>query len=80
MAKRWLYLVVRQKEESPVVNFSLTHEAIPMLEQHQDSLLPRVTQGEEGHETAEKRPDLVFIQCAVKPRPSGRGYKARFST
>lgn len=61
MAKRWLYLVVRQKEESPVVNFSLTHEAIPMLEQHQDSLLPRVTQGEEGHETAEKRPDLVFI-------------------
>ncbi|EII3538372.1 FlmC family protein, partial [Escherichia coli] len=32
-----------------------------MLEQHQDSLLPRVTQGEEGHETAEKRPDLVFI-------------------
>lgn len=21
-----------------------------------------------------------FIQCAVKPRPSGRGYKARFST
>ncbi|EEZ4858474.1 modulator protein, partial [Escherichia coli] len=28
-----------------------------MLEQHQDSLLPRVTQGEEGHETAEKRPD-----------------------
>ncbi|HCN6877069.1 TPA: DUF5431 family protein, partial [Escherichia coli] len=22
-----------------------------MLEQHQDSLLPRVTQGEEGHET-----------------------------
>ncbi|ELG0612337.1 DUF5431 family protein, partial [Salmonella enterica] len=23
-----------------------------MLEQHQDSLLPRVTQGEEGHETA----------------------------
>ncbi|EHB0983027.1 hypothetical protein JYO64_004588 [Salmonella enterica subsp. enterica serovar Typhimurium] len=51
-----------------------------MLEQHQDSLLPRVTQGEEGHETAEKRPDLVFIQCAVKPRPSGRGYKARFST
>ncbi|HAZ7900782.1 TPA: hypothetical protein J7100_004593 [Escherichia coli] len=32
-----------------------------MLEQHQDSLLPRVTQGEEGHETAEKRPDLVFM-------------------
>nr|EEQ7859192.1 modulator protein [Escherichia coli] len=32
-----------------------------MLQQHQDSLLPRVTQGEEGHETAEKRPDLVFI-------------------
>ena len=30
-----------------------------MLQQHQDSLLPRVT--EEGHETAEKRPDLVFI-------------------
>lgn len=22
----------------------------------------------------------VFIRCAVKPRPSGRGYKARFST
>ena len=21
-----------------------------------------------------------FIRCAVKPRPSGRGYKARFST
>ncbi|EFL9656820.1 hypothetical protein HZ31_003758 [Escherichia coli] len=31
-----------------------------MLQQHQDSLLPRVTQGEEGHETAEKRPDLVL--------------------
>lgn len=28
-----------------------------MLQQHQDSLLPRVTQREEGHETAEKRPD-----------------------
>ncbi len=22
---------------------------------------------------------LVIIRCAVKPRPSGRGYKARFS-
>lgn len=22
----------------------------------------------------------VLIRCAVKPRPSGRGYKARFST
>ena len=21
----------------------------------------------------------LFIRCAVKPRPSGRGYKARFS-
>lgn len=36
-----------------------------MLQQHQDSLLPRVTQGEEGHETAEKRPDLVFINNRV---------------
>lgn len=24
--------------------------------------------------------DYPFIRCAVKPRPSGRGYKARFST
>lgn len=32
-----------------------------MLEQHQDSLLPRVTQGEEGHETTGKRPYLVRI-------------------
>ena len=32
-----------------------------MLEQHQDSLLPRVTQGEEGHETATKYPALVRI-------------------
>ncbi len=31
-----------------------------MLEQHQDSLLPRVTQGE-GHETTGKRPYLVRI-------------------
>ncbi len=61
MAKRWLYLVVRQKEESPVVNFSLTHEAIPMLEQHQDSLLPRFAQGEEGHETTTKFPCLVCV-------------------
>lgn len=33
---------------------------------------------------AEVIKDLVntvrFIRCAVKPRPSGRGYKARFST
>ena len=32
-----------------------------MLQQHQDSLLPRVTQGEEGHETTGKRPYLVRI-------------------
>lgn len=25
------------------------------------------------------RPYPAFIRCAVKPRPSGRGYKARFS-
>lgn len=24
--------------------------------------------------------DLILILCAVKPRPSVRGYKARFST
>ncbi|ECE3403088.1 hypothetical protein C8850_21800 [Salmonella enterica] len=35
---------VWQKKESPVVNFSLTHEAIPMLQQHQDRLLPPFTQ------------------------------------
>nr|WP_172692936.1 hypothetical protein [Salmonella enterica] len=32
------------KKESPVVNFSLTHEAIPILQQHQDRLLPPFTQ------------------------------------
>ncbi len=32
-----------------------------MPRQHQDSLLPRSAQGEEGHETAAKRPDLVRI-------------------
>ncbi|MDZ9281706.1 hypothetical protein SNB56_19730, partial [Escherichia coli] len=37
-------VLVWQKKESPVVNFSLTHEAIPMLQQHQDRLLPPFTQ------------------------------------
>ncbi|AGE88765.1 DUF5431 family protein [Cronobacter sakazakii] len=32
-----------------------------MLEQHQDSLLPAVRQGEEGHETAAKHSVLVRI-------------------
>lgn len=32
-----------------------------MLRQHQDSLLPRFAQGEEGHETTGKRPYLVRI-------------------
>ncbi|WP_249534144.1 DUF5431 family protein [Escherichia coli] len=32
-----------------------------MLEQHQDSLLPRSAQGEEGHETAAKYSVLVRI-------------------
>ncbi|EIO84253.1 adenylate cyclase [Escherichia coli TW09195] len=32
-----------------------------MLRQHQDSLLPRFAQGEEGHETTGKRPYLVGI-------------------
>ena len=36
-----------------------------MLEQHQDSLLPAVRQGEEGHETAAKRPYLVRINCVL---------------
>ena len=48
-----------------------------MLEQHQDSLLPRVTQGEEGHETTGKRPYLVFINrvlhiCLLYTSPSPR--------
>ena len=32
-----------------------------MSSPHQDSLLPRFTQGEEGHETTGKRPYLVRI-------------------
>jgi hypothetical protein len=32
-----------------------------MLRQHQDSLLPRFAQGEEGHETATKFPCLVCV-------------------
>ena len=32
-----------------------------MPRQHQDSLLPRFAQGEEGHETAAKHPALVCI-------------------
>lgn len=32
-----------------------------MLRQHQDSLLPRFAQGEEGHETTGKLPYLVRI-------------------
>ncbi|GDG08046.1 modulator of Hok protein [Escherichia coli] len=32
-----------------------------MLRQHQDSLLPRFAQGEEGHETTGERPYLVRI-------------------
>ncbi|WP_369832625.1 DUF5431 family protein [Cronobacter malonaticus] len=44
-----------------VLTFQLTNEAICMLEQHQDSLLPAVKQGEEGHETAAKHSVLVRI-------------------
>ncbi|HAK8757525.1 TPA: modulator protein [Salmonella enterica] len=33
-----------------------------MLRQHQDSLLPRFAQGEEGHETTTKFPYLVRIE------------------
>lgn len=32
-----------------------------MLRQHQDSLLPRFAQGEEGHETTTKFPCLVRV-------------------
>ncbi len=32
-----------------------------MLRQHQDSLLPRFAQGEEGHETTTKFPCLVCV-------------------
>ena len=32
-----------------------------MSSPHQDSLLPRFAQGEEGHETTAKRPGLVRI-------------------
>lgn len=38
-----------------------------MLQQHQDSLLPRVTQGEEGHETAENALTwcLLIVCCTL---------------
>jgi len=44
--------VVRQKEESPEGQFSLTNEAHSDVRQHQDSLLPAARQGEESYETA----------------------------
>ncbi len=55
------YSVVWQKAESPVVNFSLTHEAPCMSNQHQYGLLPCKLQGGVNHETTGKRPYLVRI-------------------
>ncbi len=55
------YRVVWQKAESPVVNFSLTHEAPCMSNQHQYGLLPCKLQGGVNHETTGKRPYLVRI-------------------
>lgn len=55
------YRVVWQKDKSPVVNFSLTHEAPCMSNQHQYGLLPCKLQGGVNHETTGKRPYLVRI-------------------
>lgn len=55
------YRVVWQKAESPVVNFSLTHEAPCMSDQQQYGLLPCLMQGGVNHETTGKRPYLVRI-------------------
>ena len=52
--------VVRQKEEAPKV-ILLTNEAIYMLRQHQDSLLPAARQGEGSYEIAANCCDLVLI-------------------